>query len=493
MKKNTAYTIGSLIVLLICAFCFVILPAFTGSDAQQETLPAFGKFKGKKIKYEQGTDYYNYVSQYGQMYQNYGRQIDSSTYYYIFSYAFNATVQKMFYEDAVKSSGYIAPKSKINRQLVTYFSDSNGKYDPKLYHATDEATKKKIRQSVEDSIYTSRYYDDVFGSESDLVGNEGLYGIKESDSELDFLTSYGKTKRGFNMAAFSMSDYPQDEIITYGKNNSAKFNKFDLSVITVDDKATATNLLKRIENNEITFEDAISEEYSTKAFTNTEGKITNAYQYQIENILSNKEDLAVLSNLTSGTLSPVIETTNSFSIFKKNADTISTDLSQKETVDFIASYMKNYESTIIEDYFTAKATDFANEAMKSDFKQACKAMNIENVEIAPFPLNFGSVNITQSVDTSLTGLSNADVNENFLTTAFSLSKNEISSPIVMNNYVVVLQYTGSEKAADTEEASPVAVSDIENYDASSADSFVMASEDLENNFANVYFNYLMSN
>ena len=37
------------------------------------------------------------------------------------------------------------------------------------------------------------------------------------------------------------------------------------------------------------------------------------------------------------------------------------------------------------------------------------------------------------------------------------------------------------------------VSDIENYDASSADSFVMASEDLENNFANVYFNYLMSN
>ena len=454
MKKNTAYTIGSLIVLLICAFCFVILPAFTGSDAQQETLPAFGKFKGKEIKYEQGTDYYNYVSQYGQMYQMYGRQIDSSTYYYIFSYAFNATVQKMFYEDAVKSSGYRAPKNKINRQLVTYFSDSNGKYDPKLYHATDEATKKKIRQGVEDSIYTSRYYDDVFGSESDLVGNEGLYGIKESDSELDFLTSYGKTKRGFNMAAFSMSDYPQDEII---------------------------------------FEDAISEEYSTKAFTNTEGKITNAYQYQIENILSNKEDLAVLSNLTSGTLSPVIETTNSFSIFKKNADTISTDLSQKETVDFIASYMKNYESTIIEDYFTAKATDFANEAMKSDFKQACKAMNIENVEIAPFPLNFGSVNITQSVDTSLTGLSNADVNENFLTTAFSLSKNEISSPIVMNNYVVVLQYTGSEKAADSEEASPVAVSDIENYDASSADSFVMASEDLENNFANVYFNYLMSN
>ncbi|MCR5188116.1 MAG: hypothetical protein K6C97_04210, partial [Treponema sp.] len=486
--------IGSLIVLLICAFCFVILPAFTGSDAHQETLPAFGKYKGKEIRYEQGTDYFNYVSQYGQMYQSYGQQIDSSTYYYIFSYAFNATVQKMFYEDAVKSSGYVAPKNKINRQLVTYFSDSNGKYDPKLYHQTDDATKKEIRQGVENGIYTGRYYDDVFGSDSDLVGNEGLYGIKESDAELDFLTSYGKTKRGFNMAAFSMNDYPEEETAKYGKNNSAKFNKFDLSVITVDDKATATNLLKRIENNEITFEDAISEEYSTKAFTNTEGKITNSYQYQVENILSNKEDLVILSNLTTGALSPVIETTDSFSIFKKNADTAAPDFTNKETIDFVASYMKNYESTIIEDYFTAKATDFTNEAMKSDFKTACEALEIENIEIAPFPLNYGSVNITQSVDTSLTGLANADVNENFLTTAFSLNKNEISSPVVMNNYVVVLQYTGDGEAAKTEEeASPVAVSDIENYDTSSADSFVMASEDLENNFANVYFNYLMSN
>lgn len=492
MKKNTAYTIGSLIVLLICAFCFVILPAFTGSDAHQETLPAFGKYKGKEIKYEQGTDYFNYVSQYGQIFQSRGQQIDSSTYYYIFSYAFNATVQKMFYEDAVKSSGYVAPKNKITRELVQYFSDSNGKYDSKLYHETDEATKKELRKGVEDSIYTSRYYDDLFGSDSDLVGNQGLYGIKESDAELDFLTSYGKEKRGFNMASFAMSDYPEEEITKYGKNNSAKFNKFDLSVITIDDKATATNLLKRIENNEITFEDALSEEYSTKAFTNTEGKITNAYQYQIENILSNKEDLSIISNLTNGALSPVIATGNSFSIFKKNNDTQSPDFSNKETIDFVSSYMKNYESTIIEDYFTAKATDFTNEAMRSDFQSACQAMNIENVEIAPFPLNYGSVNITQSVDTSLAGLANADVNENFLTTAFTLSKNEISSPIVMNNYVVVLQYTGKEEA-DAENESPVAVSDIENYDASSADSFVMTSEDLENNFANVYFNYFMSN
>ena len=37
------------------------------------------------------------------------------------------------------------------------------------------------------------------------------------------------------------------------------------------------------------FKDAISE-YSEKNYTNTEGKLTNTFQYQVENILANKED-----------------------------------------------------------------------------------------------------------------------------------------------------------------------------------------------------------
>ena len=133
MKKNTAYTLGSLIILLICAFCFVILPAFTGSsDRQQEKMPAFGKYNGREIKYEQGTDFYNFVSEYGQMFQSYGQQMDSSTYYYIFNYAFKSTVTKYAYEDAVNKSGYVVPKSAVTRKLIPYFSDENGKYSSRI-------------------------------------------------------------------------------------------------------------------------------------------------------------------------------------------------------------------------------------------------------------------------------------------------------------------------------------------------------------------------
>ena len=53
MKKNTVYTLGSLIILLICAFCFVVLPAVEGRSSRQQgaDVPAFGKYNGKEIKY----------------------------------------------------------------------------------------------------------------------------------------------------------------------------------------------------------------------------------------------------------------------------------------------------------------------------------------------------------------------------------------------------------------------------------------------------------
>ena len=133
MKKNSFYTIGSLIILLICAFVFVILPALTGRSSSQDKTPAFGKYDGKEIRYEQGSEMADFVSTYGQMFQSYGQQIDSSTYYYIFNYAFNSTVTQMAYKNAVAKSGYSVPKAAANRAMLPYFYDESGNYSSKLY------------------------------------------------------------------------------------------------------------------------------------------------------------------------------------------------------------------------------------------------------------------------------------------------------------------------------------------------------------------------
>ena len=131
-------------------------------------------------------------------------------------------------------------------------------------------------------------------------------------------------------------------------------------------------------------------------------------------------------------------------------------------------------------------------------------MNIKNVEIPAFPLNYGSVAIADSLNTSIEGLSSADTNEKFLETAFNLKMNEMSEPLVLNGYVAVIKYTsdGNEvEAADTndeetdnseDDNTADVLSNISDLDQSSANSYILSSDKLENNFAQVYFSNMMN-
>ena len=152
MKKNIAYTIGSIIVLLISAFCFIALPAFTGNSSNQQGYETYGKYGKKAITNEPESIFTDYVNRYVQLYQQYGQQIDQSSYFRILNNAFNATVLNYAYKDEVKSSGYVVPKSAVNRQILPYFYDENGKYSSKLYKQTPDKTKAKIVKSTEDSL-----------------------------------------------------------------------------------------------------------------------------------------------------------------------------------------------------------------------------------------------------------------------------------------------------------------------------------------------------
>ncbi len=182
----------------------------------------------------------------------------------------------------------------------------------------------------------------------------------------------------------------------------------------------------------------------------------------------------------------MIKTNSGYSLFCKDGENIRPDFSSEAMTGTVSSYMTSYEKGLIEDYFIARATDFTAEALASGFDTACARMSADNVEIPPFPLNYGSSTIFESVDTSLPGLALADENENFLRTAFSMKLNEFSEPLVINSSVIVLQLTSE----TTEEAGsqPAAFSELTSYDESSSQAAIMNSDRLENNFADVYFN-----
>ncbi len=484
MKKNTVYTLGSLIILLICAFCFVVLPAVEGKTSyrQNPDAPVFGKYDGREIKYEQGTDFANYVSQYGQMYQLYGQQLDQSAYYSIFYQAFIATITKYAYTDAVKKSGYKVPQSAITRQILPYFMDENGTYSSKLYKQASEASKIELNKNAEALLYVNRFTDDTFGSSSEVLDGDSLFGLKSSKAEAEFLEAYNDGLRGFTMASFSMSDYPLEEKLKFANANPAKFNKYDMSVITVEEKSTADNIVKRLTNGEITFEDAISE-YSQKNYSDSEGKLSNNFQYQIENMIENKDDLSSIISVSQGSVSPVVQTKTGYSIFKNNGSITAPDFDSEDMQRTVTNYISSYESTVIEDYYIAKANTLIKAIKDSDFSSAAQANGAVVKEIEPFPLNYGNVDLLLKLDTSVDGLSGAETNENFLKKAFALKMNEISEPIVLNNNVVVLQYN---KDGEIPEDTEVDIDTLSDYDNNAANTQLMGSSKLENNFLSVY-------
>ncbi len=488
MKRNTVYTLGSLIILLICAFCFVVLPAVEGRTSRNQggDTPVFGKYNGKEIKYEQGSEFANFVSQYGQMYQMRGQQLDQTTYYQIFNQAFKSTVMNYAYSEAVKKSGYVVPKTAITRSILPYFQDENGNYSSKLYKQASDDIKQDLHNSAESALIADRFANDNFASNDERVGITPLYGLKNSEAEKKFIASMNKEQRSFNVAAFSKSDYPLEEKLKFANQNAALFNKYDMSIVTVEEKSNAESIAKRIANNEITFEDAISE-YSEKTYSSSDGKLTNAYQYQISNILQNKDDLAAITGLSAGATSDIIQTNTGYSIFKNNAAVTKPDFNSEDLQRVVSTYISAYELTLIEDYFTAKANDFIKEAKASDFTSAAEKLNVKTSEISQFPLNYGNVSVLNSLDTSAEGMSNADKNENFLKTAFSLKLNELSEPVVLNNNIIVLQYTKAGSSVDDD----VNVNLLVSYDQTSATDSIMKSDKLEDNFLTVYFDNYM--
>lgn len=520
MKKGALFTsIGSVIILIICFIAFV-LPSSLGRGQKEQNGIEFGKFDKKPITYSYQSDFSNFVSYYAEMYRNQGYQIDSSMQYYIFNYAFNSTVVKYAYSHEVKKSGYQVPQEAINRQIRPNFYDENGKFSTKLFNSADASQIQKLQADIKAELYNQRFSDDINGSNEEFIGDSyTLYGLKNSKAEINFLKAYNDNKRAFKMVAFKKADFPEEEKLNFAKNNSAKFNQFDLSVITVKDEAEAKKIVSRLDKEEITFEDAVAE-YSDKNYTNSEGKLNNSFQYQLENILDDKADVNTLTNLSEGSRSDIIKTTYGYSIFRSNGAVTAPDFDLDSVKSRVSSYITSYESSLVEDYFINKANNFISQANYTGFDIACEDCDLENLDVPAFPLNYSNSQIADTLNTSITGLSGAATNENFLKTAFTLKADEISKPVVLDDYVVVLQYVeepaieddtdNNEELAEADEdertqfdtsneddnddyaSSAYGIpADIGTFDNNSLQEFIMSSPLLENHFSDAYYSNMM--
>ena len=175
-----------------------------------------------------------------------------------------------------------------------------------------------------------------------------------------------------------------------------------------------------------------------------------------------------------------------FLIFKKNASPVDCDITNDENFKAIRQYVSTYESGLIEDYFSAKAVQFTTKALNSDFDAACEEYGLTKKSIAPFALNYGNVSVlgTFSPGEDLEGAQN---NENFLKTAFSMKMEEISSPVVVGNNIVVLKFTNTESVEKDETAYLTFNAQLDGYDRSSVNQAILKSPKLKDNFLNTFY------
>lgn len=492
--KNKMLWIGSVIILILSVICFVVFGVGTElirAVSGEGNGISFGKYNGKEVVLAPGTDFANAVQNYTNYYQQQGANLDQSAYFYIYNYAFNAAVQSMAYKEAVKKSGYKPSGAAISRVMLPYFLNSEGKYDPKLYNQVSNADKESLKSDISKQLTWQRFSDDTFGS-SEKLGDYAFYGLKTTKAESDFLAAMNEEKRSFDLVSFDKADYPESEIRAFGQENLDLFDTYSLSMITVKEEAQAKKLLGQLNNNEITFEDAVSE-YSEKYYTDGDGKVKESFTYQIKENLENEADFEKITALSPDSLSEIIKTNTGYSIYKATGEKVAAKLEDEATFDAVKNYIKLNKQTMIDDYFTEKAKTFVANAKIDGFEPAAKKADAEVVSIVAFPLNYGAVSMLDKLDAeNAKALAESSSNEEFLTKAFSMQIKDISEPMTLGNYIAVFQLTGIQNNKANDEKRAKISEEAQDYDSNGAQSVLLASKKVENNVADVYFNKFMS-
>jgi hypothetical protein len=477
-KKNVLW-FGAVFILVLSVITFVFIPTSRGSASQT---PVFGKWDGTPIEYAQDSYFVRQIQNISRQMQSQGQQIDQYNYFQVLQSAFNSAVIRLGMLEELKKAGYKVPDSLVNKNLVSYYLDENGKYSAKLFADTPETTRASRRATLAEELTAQRYTDDYYGSSS------GLFGLKNSSKETDLIKTMSSPERSFTYVGFDTSKYPESEIVAWGKDNPAQFVKHSLSLVTLATEEEAKKVAAKITKGTITFDEAVTT-YSTRTGTDTAGKLTDSFRNSVNTLFADAKDLETVLALQPSAVGPVVKAGSSWAIVRCDAAPVDPDFADSSVIAAVTSWMNANERGKIEDYFMAKAREFASLAKASGFDAACAANGVEKKTTTAFALNYGSSTILRQVPVSENpALASADKNETFLKAAFALPAGDVSEPVLLGTNVVVLQLL-EDKAADASilELIPMYFNYYSSsWSQGSVSETFLSSKKLENNFMETY-------
>jgi len=429
MKTHPFLFIGTVVVLVIVIVAFVLVPAIVpGEGVRSGGDLIFGYYDKTPIKYVVNNYFYQ-VQQ--SLYQRQRPNPEDPNYIgtiaNIWRQAFEEAAVRIGILDEMKQAGFIAPENVVDREIaeLSMFQE-NGRFSSIKYRALDNSSRMNLWRQVQESYIVQTYISD-------------MENLKSASGEASFVAAMASPQRNFDLAVFPLSSYPDSEVAAYTESHPELFSVVNLSRITVTSgEREARQVLDSIKNGSTTFEEA-ARNYSQDWAADRGGEmgITMAYELQYE--ITDEKARADVINLSRGEISELVKVTSGWSIYRVNETVRPADLSDTSLNNRTRNYMMTFLRGIPEDWVISKAEKFSEQVRENGFDAAIADSGLIKNSFGPIPLNYGNSALMGSVRSSgIEALENSGDNQFFWKAAFSTPLNSPSSPLVIDDNIIVL-------------------------------------------------------
>jgi parvulin-like peptidyl-prolyl isomerase len=423
----------SIVVLVVIVVTFVLAgPGGPLGSRSGAGSIVFGTYNGQDIAYYPGSYFAQQLQTISNQYSQSGTSTDTqATQQAIYYQAFyNTAVHIALLQEAERADVAVS-EDALTKALLSYpaYLDENGKFSEERYRNAAASDKASARTLTRDDLVQNILVQDLFT------------GVKTGAREAQFIKDMVRPERSFQFVSWQFSSFPAAEVRTYGEANRSRFVRIKLSrILVTSGESQANEIRRKIVDKTSTFEE-LAKTYSKDSYADKGGDMGWRYAYDLEADFDNKDNAKGVLALKVGELSDVLKGTYGWLIYRCDAEAVDADFSNPSVQADVKTYLTTYEKGKIEDYFSGQAGQFSRLASEAGYDRAVKEMGLKTAETVAFPVNlsnvfsFAPVQAVQSADTPTA----AQNNEDFFFRAFSLAKDQVSAPIVLDDRVLVLK------------------------------------------------------
>ena len=424
--KTVTYVM-TVVLLVIVVIAFVGTPAVGGLASGNRI--SFGSYAGREIAYEPGNFLARQYQDIARQVQEQGQEVTD----FLVQQIWRAAFQRAVYHEALlilaEDADVSVSARAVDRAVARWPEfQVNGRFSAERYNATSSQAQLALRSYLRQVLIDSRVQTDLYGE------------TRVSDAERDFFVDMAGPERQFQFVQFSYADYPDAEVIRYGENNPERFERINLSVITISSsEGDARSIREQAVNRQASFED-LARNQSRDSYAEAGGEMGWVYYHELEPDFENPSVIDEIFALDAGQISTVFRTTFGWTIYRVNEAPVEPDFSNPDVVADVRSYLTVFERGLVEDYLNAQAGQFVARSRTESFAAAAAQIDQSPQTTSYFPVNYGSTPYFGTVSAqSNSTVASASFREDFFRELFALESDAVSAPIAVRDYVFVFQ------------------------------------------------------